>query len=325
MIALGELLDGLEIGNKINDIFGIPNKTKEESSSVGSDYSDAPSIIESLGATLLLISVSVLVLVLVLLVFVWCYKRNNKSLPSCLTKVVNKVFYNALIRYTLLNCLKLNMLASVALFKTENTFSQVCQAGFIFIALNILAILYSYALCKHRKNLNDKLSKNRMGTLYQELRYSDEVSKTATSRFVLVHPLLFMVRREFFAVIAVILIEHPVMQMIGHQVSTLAYLIILCQEGVFSSRSQKWISISSELTGLLVSIMLMQLTRGDLDGAREKLLSDLFLALIAFMILINVFFVSLTVKQNCRESKRLKALVKKRGGLIELRKEEQRV
>ena len=126
MIALGELFDGLEIGAKINDIFGIPNKTKEESSSVGSDQSDAPSIIESLGATLLLVSVSVLALVLLLLVFIWCYKRNNKSLPSCLTKIVNKVFYNVLIRYTLLNCLKLNMLASVALFKTENTYGQIC-------------------------------------------------------------------------------------------------------------------------------------------------------------------------------------------------------
>ena len=131
-----------------------------------------------------------------------------------------------------------------------------------------------------------------MGSLYQELRYSDEISNTETSRFVLMHPLLFMVRREFFAVIAVLLIEHPVMQMIGHQVSTLAYLIILCQEGVFSSRSQKWISISSELTGLLVSMILMQLTRGEVDVVREKLISIIFFALIAFMILINVFFVS---------------------------------
>ena len=41
MIALGELLDGLEIGNKIYVLFGIPIQ-KEEPSSVDSD---APSII----------------------------------------------------------------------------------------------------------------------------------------------------------------------------------------------------------------------------------------------------------------------------------------
>ena len=102
-----------------------------------------------------MISVSVFVLIFVLLAFIWCFKRNNKPLPSCLVKLVNKIFYNALIRYTLLNCLKLNMLASIALLKTGNTLSEISQAGFIFTALNILAVLYSYTLCKHKNNLDD--------------------------------------------------------------------------------------------------------------------------------------------------------------------------
>ena len=103
----------------------------------------------------MLISVSVLALVFVLLVLIWYYKRNNKPLPSCVKKIVNKIFYNALIRYTLLNCLKLNMLASVALFKTGNTYGQRFQASFIFTTFNSLAIIYSYVLCTNSKNLND--------------------------------------------------------------------------------------------------------------------------------------------------------------------------
>ena len=271
-----------------------------------------------------MISVSVLVLVLVLLAVIWCYKRNNKPLSSCLVKLINKIFYNALIRYTLLNCLKLNMIASVTLFKTDNSISEIAQAGFILAALNILAILYSYTLCKHSESLDDQKCKNRMGTLYQELRYADSISNTATSRLVLMHPAIFMMRRQIFAIIAVILIDHPVMQMIGHQMSSLAYLIIMCQEEVFSSRSQKWIQIGTELTGLVVSTILMQLTRGDVDEYQEKLISDIFLSMIGFMILINIFFVFSTVRNNCRESKRLKNLLKKKNELIEQRKEQQR-
>lgn len=147
-IALGELFDDLEIGNKIKDILGVPNRTDE-------DQSDGLSIIESLGATLLLITISVLVLVFLLLASIWCYKRNSKPLPSCIAKVANKIFFNAIIRYTLLNCLKFNVLASVALFKTSNTISELCLAGLIFTVLNILAVLYSYKLWKHKEDLSE--------------------------------------------------------------------------------------------------------------------------------------------------------------------------
>ena len=102
-----------------------------------------------------MISTSIFFLIiLLLLVLIFCSKRPNIAVQRrvCIDKLDKKIFFNPFIRYSLLNALKLNLNAFIALeaYATNNTGEKV-TAIVILTIINLVPIILARLLCK-RKN-----------------------------------------------------------------------------------------------------------------------------------------------------------------------------
>ena len=121
-IALGEFLEGLEIGNTIGSQLGIPQETNSGSEQkVGEDRLGSGDVSAGVGVSLMLASGAFLLVICVIVLLLWCRKRCTNLSEKNKQRIAGlktKIFWNPLIRYTLLNALKLNMSAMTA-YKTD--------------------------------------------------------------------------------------------------------------------------------------------------------------------------------------------------------------
>ena len=122
-----------------------------------------------------------------------------------------KIFWNPLIRYTLLNALKLTMSALTTYKVNIDDGVNIGFSTLILIVFLLLPIVYSVVLYR----LNDSLDKQKyvksIGTLYQGRDVGGGIDSKAW-----VFPLFFFFRRIAFAAVTIFLFSYPSMQMLAH-------------------------------------------------------------------------------------------------------------
>ena len=139
-IALGEFMDDLDWADQVSEELKIP--TDEEQSE----------LLSGLGLTLILASATLLILVILVLIINLVLKgcKLSPKWQSRLKWLKQKVFWNPLIRYTLLNTLKLNMIAMIFFIKGKEIDSgSGYQSIGLLTLLLFLPLFYSCVLaCK---------------------------------------------------------------------------------------------------------------------------------------------------------------------------------
>ena len=160
-LVLGEFLDDIDLASSINDIFGIEKEARSATEEkVGEDRLGSSSISQNLGLTLLLLSILVVFIALCLLIGVYaCRKmKANGKCNACLQNVKRKVFYNTIIRFLMLNALKLYMTAIVALESNkpnakDSIIAKVMLSMMIIAPIILTCVLYM----NHNKLKEDEL------------------------------------------------------------------------------------------------------------------------------------------------------------------------
>ena len=206
--------------------------------------------------------ITFIVIILLVILLYRCAKRNCSEKNQKRLKYVRKlVFFNPIIRYYLLNCVKLNILAMIVMAGLQESPYELLAAFPLLIMVNIVPLFLFRCMNIDRTKLHKKSKKKKFGTLYNGLKIKmnpdDKTGKTSIiSKVVLYNPLFFVYRRFLFAFYTVFLFEWPNLQFITHYIVSLAYIIYLMQDNLFSSRQRKYVEIASEVLGLYASALL---------------------------------------------------------------------
>ena len=169
-VALGEFMDDFDFGKEIANFFGLP--TSEDSAAdvtVGQErlYLGA-SVSGNLGISLLLISVVFLVLVLIIILMIQLKRRVKLSekTKERIEKVKDKIFFNPIIRYLLLNSLKLNFAAFIVFRKPIGGVWDVFVGSILMLITNTLPMFFFFMLRKNHSILEEDKPKKVYGALY---------------------------------------------------------------------------------------------------------------------------------------------------------------
>ena len=190
---------------------------------------------ENVGATLLIGSLILLILIFV----IYCTYRLSKKFCDAsknrerIEKLKNKIFFNPMIRYTLLNCLKFNIVAMTAIRRSQGAAGAIFTAIVIELLFLLIPILYAYILKKKIDMLEEEQNKVTYGTLYKGL-CTDAGCRNKSLTWL--HPIVFMLRRTAFAIITVFLFDYPLVQLFANQLLCLAYIFWLTQNNLFDDR-----------------------------------------------------------------------------------------
>ena len=205
-IAFAEFIDDIDAANRITAFFGM--ETDKSKDDVGEKIGDdrMGSFFSNLGATLV-IGTFVFALIVVAIILLSKYGRkcklsdkNNKRVEAIKTKI----FFNALIRYLLMNALKLYMSAFVILGQSWEDKASVTFAFFMLMFLFSVPILASRTLYKENDNLTKDKSLKKYGNLY----VGKDVDPEKQHR-IWIFPLLFFYRRFIFACVSVFAFSDP--------------------------------------------------------------------------------------------------------------------
>lgn len=233
-------------------------------------------------------------------------------------RMKNKVFYQSLIRYSFVNCIKFNTNAVMAIVNNDGTTSQVAIGVSVFLSINLLVLVYAYVLYKRRDDLGDEANRSSIGNLYSGLQLhtlplknqrggnrcgtcccSGKQIKPTTRGAVCLHPVVFMVRRMLFALASVLLFDHPAVQIISHHVMQVGYLCYICQPGHFADEKH-WVSeVTSESLGLVLSALFMQFVRFDLDKDQEEAVTVIFVSTVGLMLASSIAFMVYFSASQC--------------------------
>ena len=107
------------------------------------------------------------------------------------------LLYNPLIRYTMLNCLKLNNTAMVAFVGLSTGTAQLSLSVLIVITMTFLPIIYAVIVYRKRKELSKAETKEKYHSLYLglELKNSKNIKVGNSYYAIWLYPFLWMFRR----------------------------------------------------------------------------------------------------------------------------------
>ena len=247
VIALGEFVDNLEIGKHLAEALSIPSGgDKAVDEKIGEERLGQSSILANLGPSLLVLSIIFVLVILVVLLLTRCKNKCH----NCVIVIKRKVLYNPIIRYIILNSLKLTVASFVAL-KAWNTATDIAISIGLIAIIAIAALTFFCLLKTNHENLKDSELVGKIGTLYQNNNVHFSTHKTHY------FPLSFFVRRFAFASVTVYMLEKPQMQMVIHHTLTmLAMSHLAFHSQAQASRGIRVIEIGSELLLHATSIIL---------------------------------------------------------------------
>ena len=198
---------------------------------IGTDRLGSKDIFQDIGMTGLIISCAILALILIIGLLKLASHRIKfpGKYVQKFNDIKNKIFYNALLRYVFLNCLKINMIAQFyfKVFQEDSlSINERIFAIFLFTVMNFIPIVLIMALYKQRDKLESEGSRKSIGSAYE--------GKGLESRMiiyrVLAYPPTFFYRRAIFISATVFLFDTPIMQMLIHNLMTLMVLAYLCHD-----------------------------------------------------------------------------------------------
>ena len=157
------------------------------------------SVFGNLGVTILMASgIFICLILLVLLLIFLCRRCNSEKFDQKAKMLRQKFFFNPLIRYVMLNSLKLNMVALVVVTKQVQDFALAVT---LLVTINIAPIVFYFILKRNADRLaNDEVRKE-IGTLY--------IGRDVDNRGYQVRwlPLMFFSRRSLFICTTVLLLN----------------------------------------------------------------------------------------------------------------------
>ena len=109
-----------------------------------------------------------------------------------------------------------------------------------------------------------------------------------SNKTIWLYPLLWMLRRSIFMAITTGLFQYPVLQFISNYALTIPYIAYLSHSSsMFEDKRRRFVEVSTEFMVMISTILLQQFLRKDLEDEAKSVLSKMFLAVIAMIILVN--------------------------------------
>lgn len=254
-IALGEFFDDLGLEQHVLGPIGIDiDSLSITDEKVGEDrLGGGANVFSNFGATMILTTaLFIFILIIVLLVIHSC--KNSKKCKERIQKLKQRVFWNPMIRYFILNLLKLYMAAFVVLKapSEKETIALLTAIAILFVVTLSLYLFYRVLKRQNEKLKNAEIVQS-IGSLYIGKNVHDE------GHSMHVYQVLFFLRRGLFVVATVYLFDYPHLQMIVHQMLTLTFGVYIVRDTqMYATRSQKMIEIGSEFILHCISITLSQ-------------------------------------------------------------------
>ena len=149
-IVLGEFMDDLDFGKEIANLFGL--QTSEDTAAdetVGEErLSQGRSVFSNLGISLILFTLIFLTLILLLVLAIKLKRKMALSdkTKERIVKIKEKIFYNPIIRYLLLNSLKLNFSAFIVYRSPAGGVLDILIGSVFMVAINAVPILFLIVL-----------------------------------------------------------------------------------------------------------------------------------------------------------------------------------
>ena len=219
-IALGEFFDDLKFGREASKSFGMDPGEKKDEEPTGKDRLGSKSIIDNLGISLVLITIGILFLFLsvsICSLIANKFKISDKNRGRCL-KLKQRVMFNPLLRFSLMNSLKWNLLSFASFTIRIGTIPDTVFGVFIFIGMLCLPFFYGWILYRAKDRLRKEKNRKKIGTLYDGLRTHTlpRLSQERIRNPVWWFPVAFMLRRTAFIMVTVLLFDYPALQFSVH-------------------------------------------------------------------------------------------------------------
>ena len=160
--------------------------------------------------------------------------------------------YNPLIRYTMLNCLKLNNTGMVVFLGIAAGESQQLGVGIaIIIVMTAIPIFYAVLIFRKRKDLNKEETKMKFNSLYLGLKLDGK------NRTIWLYPLLWMLRRSIFMAITTGLFHYPVLQFAANYALTIPYIAYLAhKKSMFDDGKRRFVEVFTEFMVMISTTLL---------------------------------------------------------------------
>ena len=163
----------------------------------------------------------------------------------------DKLFYNSIIRYVILNALKLLVASFVALKAKNRTEMEITTSTLVISFISLAAIGFFILLSRQNDRLAHTYVTNKIGTLYQGKNVNRKAHR------VQYFPLAFFIRRILFAIVTVYLNHCPKLQMAVHHVLTMATITHLAfEKRAQSTKGLRFVEIGSEVLMHMTCILL---------------------------------------------------------------------
>ena len=244
-MALGELIDDLEVGQKVQSMFGIENLGDNdfEVQKFGRERLGSAELTVNFGPTFLVVLCVIAVLTILAVLLYQLTKKCKLSTKweERFKKLERRFLFNPMIRFLLLNSLKFNIMAMVTFASISSSqrasIASFCLAAAMLVMMNTLPFVFAHIVKKARDDLANEDRNQKYGTLYKGMRIEDlgEDEKKRNHQAHL-YTCVWMLRRTLFAAITVILFNFPGVQMAAHQIVTIPYLVFLNRNEFFESR-----------------------------------------------------------------------------------------
>lgn len=169
-MALGEFMDDLDIGSEIANAFNLSSSAESAADEkVGEErLSSGRSVIGSFGITQLLILISLCTLILLLMIAIKMKSKIELSekVKKLIERVKSYIFFNPIIRYLLLNSIKLNFMALI-IFRPPIGNSLNIALATIVVMVNIGVPIFFYMLLRrNNESLIEEQKLKTFGALY---------------------------------------------------------------------------------------------------------------------------------------------------------------
>ena len=145
----------------------------------------------------------------------------DSKCKRCVNKISEKIFFNPLIRYLLLNTLKFTIVSLIVFRANKPSTTDLIVSIAILSFIGLITINFVILLRCMSKELGKEMRLRRFGTLYQGKNVNSARNK------VYLVPFAFFIRRIAFGCTTVFLFYHPHLQFIAHHLLTMAMIVYL--------------------------------------------------------------------------------------------------
>ena len=192
----------------MNALYGSPDDDSV-SDEIGEEKLDTDRILNNFGVTLLFISAVLIVLISLIAVATIIIKRTGYEgrLKDRINSLRQRIFYNMLIEYSLVNSLKFYILAFLSLNKSDLG-TKLLGAGVLAFFL-VLPLFFARLLKKNEERLGLAEVRQKIGVLYEGLTTVNAINRSSKRQLTWLYSPLFLLRRCAFSALTAYMLDYP--------------------------------------------------------------------------------------------------------------------